>query len=652
VQRADAVTFDVFDTALLRCVPDPADVFEIVGYRLHETGRLAIDPFTYRNLRIRAETVARANALRAGHQEVTLREIHTELQALCPDADRDAGVAEELSVEAAVLIANPDVKRAFDFALARGKKIAFVSDTYFSESFVRERLEALGFAGDFRVFSSSDCGATKERGTLFDIVSRALDVNRPKIVHLGDNRRADVVMARRSGLQSYWYRPAIARAIGNSDDGSLGERIISRSESLAGWSLDESTEQRALSTFGAGTMGPIFLGFTQWLSQSLEREPTDLVLYCARDGYLILRLMELFERRAGFQRATYFGVSRRALNVPTITKLDARAFDILCANHAPVPVSEYFSRIGIEIERYATTVRDCGLEVDRAVYSEQDRTRLRELFSRLEDVVVEAVRAELPLLLGYCSQSGCFDAREITVVDIGWGASLQASLKVLLASQAKTPKIRGFYLATDERIDRYAGSAGSISSWLCHGAQPQSTHAVIAQGYWMLEMAFSAAHGSVLGYRLDGDMIQPVLQEYDTNAPSARAGRIFQDESYRFAQRWKAIFDGMGPTISAEQAFRRFQLVVDQPTQTLATFFGEIVHVGGLGDTREEQRIAKPPSMREFIRRPAGLREGYAKSHWKRGYLTRVLRSAHVIEFALPLATSLQTLRRRVLAKT
>jgi FMN phosphatase YigB (HAD superfamily) len=651
IARAQVVTFDVFDTALLRCVPEPADVFEIVGYRLREAGRLTIDPVAYRRLRIRAETSARAHASAAGREDVTLREIHTELHAACPEADVEASIAAELAVETAVLVANPDVKEAFDALVGSGKTIAFVSDTYFSETFVRQRLEMLGFVGDFRVFASSDHGATKERGTLFEIVARALHVDRRQIAHLGDNRRADVVMATRSGVRGYWYRPSIPRLGAGHGDASLAERIVARIESLAGWSPSAGAEQRALATFGAGTMGPIFLGFTQWLAQSLAAEPTDLVLYCSRDGYPILRLMELFDRRAGFTRATYFGVSRRALNVPTITKLDARAFDILCANHAPLPLHEYFSRIGIDIRCYARTVRECGLAVDTTIYSAEDRTRLRELFTRLEDVIVCAVSAELPLLLDYCAQSGCFDAREITVVDIGWGASLQASLALLLASRGNTAPMRGFYVGTDERIERHAGSAGRISSWLSHGGKPARTHEIVSQGYWILEMAFSAGHGSVLGYRRDGDSVTPVLQEYDADAPSARAGQIFQDESYRFAERWKAMFDGIGPTISAAHAMRRFASVVDRPPIILAKFFGEIVHVGGLGNTREDQAIARPPTLGEIIRRPTALREEYAKSHWKRGYLTRAVGSQRTLQIALRLFNALRTLRRGVVLR-
>jgi hypothetical protein len=167
----------------------------------------------------------------------------------------------------------------------------------------------------------------------------------------------------------------------------------------------------------------------------------------------------------------------------------------------------------------------------------------------------------------------------------------------------------------------------------------------------MLERAFSAGHGSVLGYRRDGDTVAPVLQEYDPSAPAERAGQIFQDESYRLAERWKAIFAGLGPTISGAHAMRRFEAVVDRPPTTLANFFGEIVHVGGFGDTREDQAIARPPSLLQMIRRPAALREEYRKSHWKRGYLTRALRSQRMLGVVLRVFGSLRALRRGVLSR-
>ena len=80
--RYKVLSLDVFDTLLWRRVPEPADVFLLLGRALEADGKLAPDlsPIGFAQLRRAAERAAREKAQAAtGYREVTLAGIYAAL---------------------------------------------------------------------------------------------------------------------------------------------------------------------------------------------------------------------------------------------------------------------------------------------------------------------------------------------------------------------------------------------------------------------------------------------------------------------------------------------------------------------------------------------------------------------------------------------
>jgi hypothetical protein len=248
-------------------------------------------------------------------------------------------------------------------------------------------------------------------------------------------------------------------------------------------------------------------------------------------------------------------------------------------------------------------------------------------------------------MLAYHSQSGVFEASDLALVDIGWGGTLQEALADVLASEGRTPRIRGYYLSTDERIRLLDAAAGPARAWFANGAQPASMQADITLGHWLLEIAFAAQHGTVLGYQREPDgRVRAVQQDFNAESPNARAARGIHAASAELVDRWIRIFNGVGPSLPMPSAFARFQRFVKDPTMEEARFFGDMVHIGGFGATTETLPIASPPSWRECLMRPRTLFDAYHKSRWQLAFVQRliysqtaartILRSREVIRMA------------------
>jgi hypothetical protein len=451
-----------------------------------------------------------------------------------------------------------------------------------------------------------------------------LDVAPQAIVHLGDNLRADVQSAQRAGVNAFWYgRRVLDRRHGTT----LGDRVLDRMAGLAAAKGTTSTEERVLRDVGHGVLAPIFLGLVQWLVEQVRSEPADLVLFCARDGYFLHQIYERFARRVVLPPAVYFEVSRRSLAFPSITTIDDRALDILCANFSPVVVAQYFSRIGLDINAYPAELEMTGLRADSLIQDRDSQRRLRTLFVALEGPVLERTRAERELTLAYLRECGVLAARRIVLVDIGWGGTLQQALAGLLAEAGEARSIRGYYLSTDDRILKLDAAAGPARGWFTNASEPAWMQEQMLPGYWLLEIAFAAQHGTVLGYYRDGENVRAEHHVYDAHAPNARAARDIQYFSSEVVNHWLRIFGGIGPSLPMLSAFARFQRFSQHPSHDEARFFGDIVHVGGLGATSEKQPVASPPALEVAVRKPRVLLNAYRESPWQVAFLQRVFRS-------------------------
>ncbi len=124
------ISFDVFDTLIIRKVKCPTDIFDGLDGR---------DDFKQR--RIYAEHRARVVAK---NEEITIREIY---EQLFPDDPvlLEKVMAKEIKKEVEVCTANEAALSLFNNLLKQGKQIILISDMYLSEKVIKEILTNCGY---------------------------------------------------------------------------------------------------------------------------------------------------------------------------------------------------------------------------------------------------------------------------------------------------------------------------------------------------------------------------------------------------------------------------------------------------------------------------------------------------------------------------
>ena len=194
--KYDVVSFDIFDTLILRPFAEPADIFMIVGKRLNRT--------EFYRIRTDAERRAREQAkAEKGNAEVTIFDIYGIIEERT-GIPRELGVRTEVEAELQYCFANPYMQRIYRLLQEQNKKIIITSDMYLPHDIMERLLAKVGYTGYERLYVSCDYGCSKRSQSLYEYVKR--DFVGKSIIHVGDNAVSDIKSAQKSGLATFYYK--------------------------------------------------------------------------------------------------------------------------------------------------------------------------------------------------------------------------------------------------------------------------------------------------------------------------------------------------------------------------------------------------------------------------------------------------------------
>ena len=292
---ARVLSLDCFDTLIWRDTHAPRDIFA----RLPGTTPLQ---------RSHAEAQARRRArFGAGRQEVSIGEIYAELLPNAAPAARAQAIGAELAAEARHCFAFAPTVELMRRAKARGLQIIIVSDTYLDANQLGE-LITLSAGGEVaslidRIFVSSGFGKPKAGG-LYGEVLRKLSTRAPHILHIGDNKGADVTGVAPFGVNTVHLRQfsdAVTEQLRLEAgfDAMLhphrpGELTAPQPHRAALALGEPGFAANDAARFGFAALGPVMAGFAQWLgteAEALARHNGGAIhpLFLMRDGHLPMR---------------------------------------------------------------------------------------------------------------------------------------------------------------------------------------------------------------------------------------------------------------------------------------------------------------------------------------------------------------------------
>jgi predicted HAD superfamily hydrolase len=355
---------------------------------------------------------------------------------------------------------------------------------------------------------------------------------------------------------------------------------------------------------------------------SIDDKP-EAVFFCARDGYIVQRVYDALAATCKAPPLKYLMVSRRALVVPTFTSLGPGEIGYLTGNRIPISVRQCLERIGLRPEDCTETIRAAGLLPETVIWAAHERSQMRGLLSALEPQILVYFAKERDLLVKYLRQMGCCEAQQIDMCDLGWNASLQMALVRILSDLNPGLFIRGFYFATFSRAqDKLAGLKTQARGMLANAGKPAGVCGLLDDGKDVIELMFTAPHGSVLGYEEVDGQARAVLDSLAAGAePYVAAATAIQAAGMSFVEHFIRAYGGTRPDdVSREQMLVRVSRLLRSPTYQEAKLIGSLWAIDGIGATRTGQALAKMPALRTVVRNPMNYLRAYRTSYWRRGF--------------------------------
>ncbi len=296
ILHCEVVSFDIFDTLILRPYYKPQDVF------IHIERILGLKKFA--DKRIKAEKRARKLS---PHDEITFNEIYQSIGEKYKTVE-----SFESEFETRICQQNPEINEAYEYALNLGKRIIFVSDMYLPQGVVEIILDTNGYKSYEHLFLSSTYKQRKATGELYDVVIDKINVSPGKILHIGDNKKNDFENAKVKGLKAIYYPKVINRFMHEHKnmslifDSSYDKRfntdyltyslIVGINSVVWIENLNDSYWMR----FGSLYAGPFLYFFTRWLYSKAQINNIKNIALVARDGFNLKKIFDLFDNKKEF----------------------------------------------------------------------------------------------------------------------------------------------------------------------------------------------------------------------------------------------------------------------------------------------------------------------------------------------------------------
>ena len=287
IDRHDVVSFDIFDTLLVRKCGGPEKLFAYVAIRNGLPSRFVEE-------RIRAEKELSQSRV------PKLDDIYRALADKMPMTQEESRkvLLEEIRAEKKFLTVRKELVAAYYYAVEKRKQVFLVSDMYLSRKVLEDILAAKGIKGYRKLFVSCEHG-TDKAGSLFDIMLD--EAVGESVLHIGDDEYRDYDCARRHGMDAFLAR-------------SLTETV--------GWDLTNPK------TIGYSLLGPALYSFALWLDTRLREDGIKKIYFSARDGYVIKQIFDMVEHETEAQGVNdpipseYLLISRSLATVASLSGED------------------------------------------------------------------------------------------------------------------------------------------------------------------------------------------------------------------------------------------------------------------------------------------------------------------------------------------
>lgn len=288
IDRHEVISFDIFDTLLMRKLLFPRDVFEIVAREC-----VGI-PFDFVSERLLAEHELMIN----GYPAIT--DIYSRLSEKNGGYNISYLYKTELDVEREVIIARKKIVEIYNYAIQNSKEVYLVSDMYFPKDILNSFLTYNGILGYNDIIVSCDYGLSKENG-LFKILRDRIE--NKSCLHIGDNEEADSKYPKPFGIDSFLIKSAydmteislyrdILDVVSFNSKLTVG-LFISKifNDPFALYHSEGRCHINTAVELG-NFIAPVISDFVLWMTNKASEDGCSDILLASRDGFLVKKMLD------------------------------------------------------------------------------------------------------------------------------------------------------------------------------------------------------------------------------------------------------------------------------------------------------------------------------------------------------------------------
>lgn len=490
IDEHDCISFDIFDTLLMRRVLEPKNIFEIVERLLTFKG--------YPNNHFKKRRICAEHSLR---NYPNIHRIYEKIGQLYHISSDDLALWKqtEMEVERKLLVPRTKMVDVFHDCITSGKRVYLISDMYFSKSELQELLCAHNIVGYLDLLVSCDYGKGKEDGGLYGIYRKLAGGG--CFLHIGDNRRSDGEKAKEYGIDTFLIYSAYEMWMASSMQTTLSHvDSLEQSCILANliwrycedpFALAESKGRVRIDTgrlLGYLFLGPLYAEFIHWLREMVQEHHVEQLLLPARDGYLIERMLK--QEMVEDCEVIYFKASRRAVSVASIYSKDDILKRIERVFHGTFGAL-LKQRFGVDAKQ------EDNKRNDFVTWEKIDEVQAYVMM--YVDEILSQAEKEHRSYLDYLKKKGMLNSRKKALFDFIAGGTVQHFLSELLGEN-----LIGFYFASmNLPNDWYELGKEILAAYgnLCsYGTENQ-----VGKYYLMLETVMTDGDPTLVCVNEDGD---------------------------------------------------------------------------------------------------------------------------------------------------
>lgn len=439
--KREYVSFDVFDTCLIRRCGRPYKIWDLMADKLFEKddsrGRLS-----FTGNRSLAEKKASY-----GSPYPTLDDIYQELNVAQWGLEKDSMMNLEMEIEEQELFPNPEMLKTVNQYREKGFKIAFVTDMYLPEEFIRKVLAKYGFCHetDF-VFVSAYCKASKNDGKLFDFVLRETKTKAKQWIHYGDNERSDYRVPKSRGIKAILVNDT---DLTDEEKRWIDDaRFYTHKHEIELWAglcrLTRLQNERSFAaTMAVDFIASVYVPYVAYVLRTAKEKGIKTLYFLARDGLIFLEIAKAMKTESDGIECRYLKVSRRALYSCVFYEVNDFELSTVINNAHDQPIEQCLEYMGVKWEDLSVeTKKIFGRDIRL-----NSRKRMISFINTIKENDSSLLKSESEkkrrLLLQYFKQEKLGEQKS-ALVDLGWIGSCKAVIDYILKNE-KLNAVDAFY---------------------------------------------------------------------------------------------------------------------------------------------------------------------------------------------------------------